>query len=150
MKMGPEYRKAQGNMAPGIITAGGFLGNDERDIKTIITEDEERMEFLSLDYENVCSMLEYLLEKGEKGLGEFITIDGKWLVRTLEARGHLPCPFEDGLQRKITCEAINTANSAKILFSSISIHLLRQHHFHEGKGSDFRLEPDDLKKVLMP
>jgi len=148
MKMTPAYKKAQGNMAPGVITAGGFLGDDERDIKDIITEDEELMEYFSLDYEKVCTTLEYLLDQGERGLGEFTTVDETWLVRTLEARGHLPCPFEDGIHRKITCEAVNIKNNRKILFSTISIHLLREHHFHEGKGSEFRLDPEALKKVL--
>jgi len=149
MKMNPQFKKAQENMMPGVITAGGFLGDDERDIKTIITDDEEKMKFYSLDYPGVCATLEYLLSEGENGLGEFITVDGRWLVRTLEARGHLPCPFEDGIHRKITCEVVNKKNNEKILFSSISIHLLKEHHFHEGIGSDFRLEPEKLKKVLI-
>lgn len=148
MKLGPEYKRAQENMEPGIITADGFLGDDKRDIKTIITEDEERMEYLGLGYGEVTRMLKDLMEKGEAGLEEFITVDGKWLARTLEARGPLPCPFEDGIQRKITSEVINKNNNAKILFSAMSIHLLEVHHFHGGTGSPFRLEPDMLKKVL--
>ena len=75
MKLGPEYKRAQENMEPGIITADGFLGDDKRDIKTIITEDEERMEYLGLGYGEVTRMLKDLMEKGEAGLEEFITVD---------------------------------------------------------------------------
>ena len=148
MKMPPEYKKAQLNMAPGVITATGFLGNDERDLRDIITKDEEKMEYLGLDYIAVCEKLSYFMKEGEKGLGEFATIDDLWLARTLEARGHLPCPFEDGIYRKNTCEIVVKETGESLLFTSLSLHLIEVHHFHEVKGSDFRIDPEKIKKVL--
>ncbi len=148
MKMSPEYKKTQENMAAGIITASGFLGDDKRTLSDIIEDDEELMRHYNLDYDKVAEKLEYFLEKGKKGLGEHVSVDREWLVRTEEARGHLPCPFGDGLQRKITCEIIHEEIGEKLLFSTFSLHLFREHHFHQGKGSPFRIEPSVLKKVL--
>ena len=148
MKMSPEQKKIQENMAVGVITAGGFLGDDERKLPDIIEEDEELMRHYKLDYDEVAGKLEFFLEEGKKGLGEFISVDSTWLVRTEEARGHLPCPFGDGLQRKITCETVLEETGEKLLFSTFSLHLLKEHHFHQGKGSPFRIDPLQLKKVL--
>ncbi len=39
MKMTPELRRAQDNMAPGVISASGFLGHDTRPIADIIEAD---------------------------------------------------------------------------------------------------------------
>ncbi len=148
MKMSPEYKKIQENMGTGIITASGFLGDDKRSITDIIEEDEEMMRHYKLDYEEVTARLSFFIEEGKKGLGEFITVEDKWLVRTEEARGHLPCPFGDGLQRKITCEIVLEEKGTRLLFSTFSLHLLKEHHFHQGKGSPFRIEPSVLREVL--
>ena len=148
MKMSPNMRKAQENMAPGIITADGFLGEDKRPLQDIITDDEELMRFYRLDLDDTVQILKNLMEEGRNGLGEPITIDEKWLVQTTEARGHLACPFEDGIYRKITTEIKNIANGSSVMVSALSLHLMQKHHFLEGKGSSFRLEPEVLAKVL--
>ncbi|MDC7233353.1 MAG: hypothetical protein PQJ58_08970 [Spirochaetales bacterium] len=148
MKMTPNMRKAQENMAPGVITADGFLGDDKRPLQDMIVESEELLRHEGIDIDTVVQTLKDLMEEGRNGLGEPITVDGKWIVQTTEARGHLPCPFEDGIYRKITTVVRNIEKEESIMYSTISLHLLQKHHFLEGKGSPFRLEPVQLKKVL--
>ncbi|WGS64029.1 hypothetical protein [Marinitoga aeolica] len=148
MKMTPEFQKAQANMQPGIITADGFLGDDDRNLIDIIIEDEELLSSLNCDVETIIEKLKYLKEKGEKGLGEPITVDGKWEVQVGEARGHLPCPFEDGIFRKVVTKVVNLKNNESIIFSDLSLHLIEKHHFFQGKGSPFRLDPAKLVRVL--
>ena len=101
MKMSPEYRKAQENMQPGVITSDGFLGDDQRNIVDIIEADEEEFSRLGLDFDEVVKRLRQLLEEGRRGLGEPVTIENRWIVTTSEARGHLASPFEDGIFRKV-------------------------------------------------
>lgn len=148
MKMTPNMRKAQENMAPGVITADGFLGDDKRPLQDIIVESEEQLRHVGIDIDTVVQILKDMMEEGRNGLGEPITVDEKWIVQTTEARGHLPCPFEDGIHRKITTVVRNIEKGESIMYSSISLHLLKKHHFLEGKGSPFRLEPALLKSVL--
>ncbi|MDC7240230.1 MAG: hypothetical protein PQJ50_07715 [Spirochaetales bacterium] len=148
MKMTPNMRKAQENMAPGVITADGFLGDDKRPLQDMIIDSEELLRHHGIDIENVVQILKDFMEEGRNGLGEPITVDEKWIVQTTEARGHLPCPFEDGIHRKITTVVRNIELGESIMFSTISLHLLQKHHFLEGAGSPFRLEPVQLKKVL--
>lgn len=148
MKMTPELKKAKENMEPGKITSSGFLGEDTREIVDIIEKDEEIFKNIDLDIDEVCEKLQYYLEEGKKGLGEPITVDGKYTVKIDEARGFLPCPFEDGIFRKINATLINNENNEKIIYSELSLHLLKKHHFCQGYGSEFRIDPLIIKKIL--
>ncbi len=149
MKMSPQMVKAQANMQPGVITATGFLGDESAPLVDLIARDEDTMHELGLDFDDVADRLEWLLEEGRKGLGEPVTIEGTWLVKTDEARGHLPSPFEDGIFRKVNATIRRTDGStAEVRVSHLSLHLMRKYHFLEGKGSPFRIEPSALKSVL--
>ncbi|MGC8954851.1 MAG: hypothetical protein ACP5JS_02015 [Fervidobacterium sp.] len=147
MKMTPKYIKAQENMKPGKITADGFLGDDDRNIVDIIEADEEEFQFLDLDFVEVAKLMRKIMKEGLKGFGEAIRYD-KWEVKVDEARGFLPCPFQDGIFRKRVAVVRNLINNEEIMYSELSIHLLAAHHFLQGKGSKFRLEPKKIKKVL--
>jgi hypothetical protein len=135
-------------MHPGKITADGFLGNDNRPLVDIIEADEQRLQSLKATFEDAAEKMREMLQEGRKGLGEPITLSGKWLVRVYEARGFLPCPFEDGIYRKITATVTHLGNQKSLVFSDLSLHLLEKHHFLQGKGSTFRLEPEALCEVL--
>lgn len=152
MKMSPEYAKAQANMQPGVITSDGFLGNDNRPIVEIISEDESKMEQLHLDFDTVVERMRHLMEEGRKGLGEPVTVDGSWIVQVFEARGFLASPFEDGIYRKVNAQVTRLedgrASDQSILFSELSLHLMEKYHFLQGEGSSFRLDPHDVQKVL--
>jgi hypothetical protein len=148
MKMSPQLRKAQQNMVPGVIAAQGFLGDDSRPLVDIIEADEERFQSLGLTFEGISDKLMRLLQEGRKGLGEPITVEEKWLVKVDEARGFLPCPFEDGIFRKITATVTHKKSQSRMSYSELSLHLLKKHHFLEGRGSSFRLEPEILRSVL--
>lgn len=152
MKMSPEYTKAQANMQPGEITSDGFLGNDERPLVDIIAADENKMSAIGVSFEDAVERMRYLMAEGRKGLEEPVTVDNKWIVRVSEARGFLASPFEDGIFRKVNAQ-VEIAPGGKgtgetLLFSELSIHLAEKYHFLEGNGSSFRINPEQIKKVL--
>jgi hypothetical protein len=148
MKMTPELKKARENMEPGIITAEGFLGSDPRSLSGILDEDAQLMRKMELDSVEVAGRLRYFMEEGRKGLGEPVSVDGTWLVKTDEARGRLACPWEDGIFRKVNVSVQRKDTGEKILFTDLSLHLLEAHGFLEGRGSLFRLEPEQIRSVL--
>lgn len=148
MKMTPELKKAQQNMDPGIITAEGFMGSDRRSLSTIIDEDGQIMRRLEIDPGEIGDKLRHFMDEGRKGLGEPVTVDVEWLVKTDEARGHLPCPWEDGIFRKINVTIERKDTGEKLFFTDLSIHLLEAHGFLEGRGSSFRLNLESVKHVL--
>ena len=155
MKLSPNDKEAFGRMRPGSITAQGFLGNDVRPPEEIIAEDEQEFDRLGIDFEEVAAGMEALRAEGERGLGEPVTVGGL-LVQTGDARGKLPCPFEDGFFHKNAVSVRPTDAPGEscvegedmLVFSDLSIHLLRAHHFCQGRGSAFRLEPSLLKRLL--
>ena len=138
----------QANMAPGIITADGFLGSDRRNLSTIIDEDTQIMRRLDLEPSVVVEKLRYFMEEGRKGLGEPVTVDQEWLVKTDEARGHLACPWEDGISRKINVTIERKDTGEKVFYTDMSLHLLDAHGFLEGRGSPFRLNLESIKHIL--
>ena len=152
MKMSPELQKAQENMQPGVITSDGFLGDDHRPLIEMIQDDEEHMAHLGIDWDVAAAKLRELMDEGRKGLGEPVTVQNTWIVRTDEARGFLASPFEDGIFRKVNAELElapgGTSSGDKLLYTELSLHLMEKHHFLEGRGSSFRIEPSQLKKVL--
>lgn len=148
MKLSPEVKKAIHNMKPGIISAEGFLGDEKLSLPDIINRDEGEMRELDLGFSEIGRKLEYLMKHGEKGLGEPVTVDDKWIVQIIEVKGDIPCPYEDGVYHKTVVEVVRKDNKQKLLYTGLSVHLLLKHHFLEGKGSPFRLEPKQLDRVL--
>ncbi len=149
MKMSYENTRAEERMRGGVLTADGFFGDDVRPLADIIEADEEVFQAFGLDFDQVADKLEKLARRGESGLGEPITVDGHYLVRSDEARGKLPCPYGDGLFHKNMVSAERIGGGPRLAYSDLSIHLLRVHHFCQGKGSAFRLEAAELKRFLM-
>lgn len=148
MKDTIQHKAAHERMAGGSITAQGFLGDDARPLSEIIEADEGEMRRLGLDFARVADELERLRDSGERGLGEPVTVDARWLVQTGDARGKLPCPFEDGIHHKNSVWLRLISSGESLVYSDLSIHLLREHHFLQGRGSPFRLEPAILARVL--
>ncbi len=155
MKLKPIDKEAFARMGAGSITAQGFLGDDIRPPEEIIVEDEQEFARLGLDFDAAADALEALRAAGERGLGEPITV-GKLLAQTGDARGMLPCPWGDGLFHKsaVSVRPADMGSAAcvegedMLIFSDLSIHLLRVHHFCQGRGSPFRLEPALLARFI--
>ncbi len=148
MKDTIQHKEAEARMRTGAITAQGFLGDDPRPVAEIVEADEGEFRRLGLVFEIVAAELERLRDAGEGGLGEPVTVDGKWLVQTGDARGRLPCPYGDGIHHKNSIWVRRVDSGEALVYSDLSIHLLKEHHFLQGRGSGFRLEPHAIKRVL--
>jgi hypothetical protein len=148
MKITPELLKAQEKMKPGVITGDGFLGSDTRSIVDIIQKDEETFASLGLDWDKVSEVLHFLFDEGKKGLGQDVVVKEEVSVAVTEARGYLPCPFGDGLHRKHIAEIIHLRSHEKLVISELSLHLMANHHFLQGRGSTFRCEPHTIKNIV--
>jgi hypothetical protein len=152
--MNEDLKKAQAQMKAGVITVEGFLGYDDRDIATIIQHDEEEMARLKLNWDEVAAKMHELLKKGSDGLGEPTTVDKTWLIRVDETRGTLPSPWAgEGIFHKVNCEVRRLNKEGKpegkiLLYNELALHMFEKHHFLQGRGSHFRLEPADIKTVL--
>jgi hypothetical protein len=133
---------------PGAITRDGFLGKDERSIEQIIREDEDQLIRLNTSRGSIADFLQNLIDEGKNGL-EGPVILKNWTVQIQWDRGLLPCPFGDlKLHPKITASATDRKSKRTIRFSQLTVHLIREHGFFEGKSSPYRLEPEVAVSIL--
>ena len=149
MKQSPQMQRVQENMKPGAITLEGFLGHDTRNLADILEEDNAAVQRLGLSHEAIARRMEELKTAGGKGLGDFINVSPHFEVKVESVRGKLPCPFEHpGVYPKTNITCINKKSGKTLVFTDMHIHLVGNHGFYEGRGSLYRLEPEDVAEVL--
>jgi hypothetical protein len=149
MKQSPQLTKIQDQMRPGVITLDGFLGHDTRNLIDILIEDDGKVRRMGLSHQQIAERMQYFRDQGLDGLGEFMTIDSHFEVRVDSVRGKLPSPFGGpGMYEKINTTVRNTKINQEITYTDLHIHFVRDHGFYEGKGSPYRINPEDLVKIL--
>lgn len=149
MKQSPQLKQIQENMRPGVLTLNGFLGTDGRDLVEILETDAAEVRRLKTTHRAISDRMALLRDRGKEGLGEFIDVDPNFEVRVDSVRGGIPSPFGDrGLIPKTNTTVRNTRLGREIVFTDVNIHLIGEHGFYEGRGSLFRVEPEDLVEVL--
>jgi hypothetical protein len=149
MKQTPKEIRITTRMQPGNITLNGFLGQDTRSYLDIIAADKRTLQTLDRTAEEIAERLEYFTKASFESFMGPLLIEGIYEVETEVTRGKLPCPFaHPGLFRKTLTTLTNSKTGATLKWSGLNIHLIRTHHFFEGKGSAFRLDPDFLVKNI--
>jgi hypothetical protein len=149
MKQTPGYDAIQRQMAPGVITLDGFLGTDTRKLIDILNADDAIVRRAEVTHEEIAQRMQYFRDAGLDGLGEFMTIDEEYDVRVDSVRGKLPSPFGGpGMYEKVNTTVVNKRLGREVVYTDLHIHFVRDHGFYEGKGSPYRLEPEELITVL--
>ena len=149
MKQTPQEKKIYDNFKPGKITKEGFLGDDTRHIHDIIEEDLHTLARLGVTQEQIADHLQYFIEEGKKGLETPVAL-GDFTTQVIWRRGMLPSPFGDPkrLYHKIVATVFNKHLNKELRYTQLNVHMIRDHGFFEGKGSVFRLEPEEIVEVL--
>ena len=149
MKQTPQEQHVYDNFLPGEITKEGFLGTDTRHIHDIVEEDGHTLAHLGVTKEQIADRLQYFIEEGKKGLETPVTV-GDFVTHVIWRRGMLPSPFGDPkrLYHKIVATVKNTKLNKELRYSQLNVHMIRDHGFFEGKGSVFRLEPEEVVALL--
>jgi len=149
MKETTKEQRTRARMMPGAITLSGFLGKDKRTLNAIISADEQELEKLGKTAEELADRMFYFTDASFSTYDGTITVDEYYIVETEVTRGKLPCPYaHGGIFRKAITKLTNTKNNTSVTWSFLNIHLIKDHHFFEGKGSTFRLEPAKLVETL--
>lgn len=126
-----------------------FLGSDERKLVEILDEDHAQVIALGLTDQEIARKLRELTTAAREGWGDPVCTESKFLVKYQDARGKVPCPWgHPGLYPKTHVECKNIATGEILVWSDLSIHLIQEHGFYEGKGSHYRLNPQDIKRIL--
>jgi hypothetical protein len=144
-----EKERTEFNVDKGVIVARGFMGNDKRPLAEIIEKDRRVLNRYNLTCSKIAGTLTKLKKEGEKGIGNNVIVDNIFEVNVDVSRGFIGCPFDPGKQfRKTNISVRKLKTNEKIFFSELSIHLIKEHCFFQGKGSTYRLEPAKLIKFL--
>ena len=149
VKQSPHLDRIEDTMH-GIGTLGTFMGSDPRKIYEILTDDHDVICSLGLTHDIVAIRLEAITRAAKEEFGDAIEIENRYEVRADEGRGSVPCPWRHpgGLFRKSRIELKDLQSGRRLVWTDLSIHLIRAHGFYQGRGSPYRLEPRVIKKVL--
>lgn len=149
MKQNPSESAVRERMAPGTLTLDGFLGSDERPLDDIISADMDVLADAGVSREAIADLLDEIHEAADANQEAPATLyNGAVTAQTIEVRGRIPCPFGDGhLAHKAVIDI--RASGCELRITPLSIHMLREHGFLQGRGAEFRLDPKVLLELYM-
>jgi hypothetical protein len=139
------------SMRPGQLSRGGFLGTEER-LEDVLKADDETVKRLGLTHDKIADRIEYFISAVNYPEREGQLIKGKYLVGGITYRGGQECPWRDAgfmmPDSSMDMFIINQELNEELRFPGAIVHLIRKHHFYEGKGSPYRVDPEKAARVL--
>jgi hypothetical protein len=131
------------------LCAQGFLGYDPRKLIEILTEDQGTVNSLGLSHGIIAERLKVITEEARDGWGDPVVVEDKFEVEVHEARGKIPCPWgHPGLYPKTHVKLEKIGTGEALIWSDLAIHLIGEHGFYQGRGSPYRLDPSEIKRIL--
>lgn len=144
MKLSPQEQEKAKLFGASKFSGQGFLGDDPRQPGEIIAADRKTLEHLGTTCEAVAIRLEAVFNRAEAAMGNTIEIKPGIRATFFEARGKIPSPFRgDGVFQKGEVEVKDLRSGRSIFITRLGIHIIDKHCFFQGKGSTYRIEPED-------
>jgi hypothetical protein len=145
-------------MRPGELSQVGFLGPDER-LEDVLDRDRQTLAELGLTPAELAAPLDALLDAAESSgrrrarLGDHdVQIElttGFQICPWAPDPHHGQCSAGGGARHaSITWQIRNRRTGERLRGPGLIVHLIRDHGFFEGRGSPFRVEPEDLARLL--
>jgi hypothetical protein len=128
---------------------GYLMGNDSRSREEIIAADEAEVRRLGTTVREIAEAMQELTDFAASKLGNPVPVGDHREVTVDDNRGILACPWphpERILKRNTTVKDL--ARGKTLVWSNLSIHLIGQHGFFQGRGSPYRLEPAELVEMI--
>ena len=149
MKRSPEEEMLTQKLKPSKFSAQGFLGPDLRPIDEIIAADRRVLDQKGVSVEALAQALTHAYQKAQRAFGAEVTIRPGVVAVFYESMGRVPSPFKgDGVFAK--GEAVVTAleSGQHIIVTQLGISMIEQHHFFQGIGSRYRIDPETALHIL--
>jgi hypothetical protein len=148
-KQSPHERRITERMARGVLSRDGFLGSDRRPLSEILDADRSAVAGLEVTHELLAERLAAALQATMAGLGAPVKLGEELTGVYREAMGRIPCPWGGcGVFAKGQVELSDERTGRKWYLTALSIHLIARHGFYQGRGSPYRLEPEDLCRLF--
>lgn len=149
MKKSPEQQRLEEILRSSKLAADSFMGEDPRDLAEIIEQDNATIARLGYSREQIAARMQEITAQAIAGLGMWVQMDSNRQAKVDEAKGTLPCPWPHSgrfAKRVTTLQHLDTG--ATVMWADLNIHMIAEHAFFEGKGSHFRLEPENLIDMI--
>jgi len=146
----PERQRLNQLLRSSRLVAGGFMGSDTRDVPEIIDADCAELSRLGVTKEQLALRMQEITRAAAPGLGTWVQIDEMTEARVVEARGSLVCPWpHPGRYVKRVTIVRDVESGRSICWSDLNTHMIGEHGFFEGHGSEFRIEPGELVRQIL-
>ncbi len=149
MRPSPEDKNPERVPQTGALNAGGFMGADLRSVDAVIAEDAATLKGLGYRVAQVAARIQELRDLARPALGNWVKVGDALQVKSEDYKGWIGCPWPHAgrFEKRITtAERLDTGQS--VSWSDLNIHLIKEHSFFEGKVSFFRIEPQEIIRVI--
>jgi hypothetical protein len=144
MKQTPSERDAARLFEPSKFSGDGFLGTDTRPVEQIIAADRAAVDALGTTCEAIAEQLAAVYDLAERALGDPVDLRNGMVATHFESRGKSPSPFRgDGLFPKGEVVISGGPSNKRLRLTRLGISMIRNHGFFQGRGSPYRIEPED-------
>jgi hypothetical protein len=154
----------EGRMRPGRFSQQGFLGVRES-LSEVIQRDAATLQRLNVGYAELAARLDELLRASGASDTAWpperapVTFPPHFQVHLRVYAGWQMCPWSAGPRTQ--CEAgggvayssldwhiLNTRTGQAMTGPGLIVHLIREHHFFEGREAPYRVDPQELARLL--
>ena len=149
MKENPHIRHIVERMATGVLSRDGFLGTDFRPLEEILEADGAAVTRLGSSHQELGRELEKVFLAARAALGTKVLVGDSFNAVHKEAMGRIPCPWGHcGTFAKGHVELVDIQSGLRIMFTALSVHMIAAHGFYQGRGSRYRLEPNEVYQLF--
>ena len=148
MKESPQTKILEEMLKSSKLVADGFMGTDIRSVSEIIDSDSAIIYKSGFTIEQITARMREITSQAVPLLGNWKKYQ-TLLVKVDEAKGSLTCPWPHPgkfVKRVTYIKLVESGRTIK--WSDLNIHLIESHGFFEGKGSPYRIEPDELIHMI--
>ncbi len=150
MKRSPQMKQLEDLLRASRVVSGGFLGKDPRILEEILEADAGELAELGVSPEELAARMGEITKMARSGLGTPVKIDACREAIADDNRGQIICPWPHaGRYDKTVTTVRRTDTGEEVQWSELSRHFIEEHGFFEGRGSEFRLEPKTLVRVVL-
>ncbi len=149
MKESPSEKELRERLGPSKFSGEGFLGNDTRAVIEIISTDLALLERTGITAEQIADLFTEIYDKAVKGFGAEMEVLPGIYGKYNESMGKIPSPFTgEGVFPKGEVIIKNMDSGDEIVITTLSINLIKNHGFFQGRGSRYRIEPEKAAALL--
>ena len=149
MKHSPEEERLIQKLKPSKFSADGFMGRDLRPVDEIIAADRRVLDSKGVSIEALSEALTHAYQMAQRALGAEVTVRPGVFAVFHESMGKIPSPFKaDGVFSKGEAVVTARASGQHIIVTQLGIALIERHHFFQGIGSRYRIDPETALHLL--